>query len=103
MSKRAVWVSRAYVAASSVIIGSQMGGFLLRKWILTAAIMALPTCALAQIQSGVQSKVLSGFNHHQRRPEIVYRLRDPYSSCWRAIVTRDRVIRIWNCQPYPPP
>jgi hypothetical protein len=84
-----------------------MGGFLLRKWILTAVIMALPTCALAQIQSGVQSRVQSGvhngFDYHQRRPEKVYHLRYSYSSCWRALVARHRVIVVWNCQPYPPP
>jgi hypothetical protein len=84
-----------------------MRGFLSRKWILTAAIMALPSCALAQIQSRVQSRVQSGvhngFDYYQSRPEKMYRLHYPYSSCWRAIVTRDRVIRVWNCQPYPPP
>jgi hypothetical protein len=80
-----------------------MGGFLLRKWILAAAIMALPTCALAQVQSGLRSGLLSGFDHRQRLPEKTYPLLYPYSSCWRAAVTRDGVIRVWNCQPVPPP
>lgn len=84
-----------------------MGGFLLRKWILAAAIMALPTCAFAQLQSGVRSGLQSGlrseFDHRQRRPETIHRLRYPYSSCWRAAVLRDGVIRVWSCQPFPPP
>jgi hypothetical protein len=84
-----------------------MGGFPSRKWILTAAIMTLPTCALAQIQSGVQSRVQSGvhngFDHHQTRYEKIYSPRYSYSSCWRAIVARGRVVVVWNCQPYPPP
>jgi hypothetical protein len=33
---------------------------MLREWILAAAILALPTCALAQVQSGVQSGVQGG-------------------------------------------
>jgi hypothetical protein len=92
-----------------------MGGFLLRKWILAAAIMALPTYALAQVQSGVQgglqsgeqsgvrSGVLSGFDHRQSPPEKMHRLGYPYSSCWRATVLTRGVTRVWNCQPYLPP
>jgi hypothetical protein len=83
-----------------------------RKWIVAAAIMALPACALAQVQSGVQSGVRSGviggFDYRQRWPDQSRRgpeQRDqfyPYGSCWRAVVLRGRVIRVWNCQPYPP-
>jgi hypothetical protein len=90
----------------------------LRKWIVAAVIIALPNCAPAQVQSGVQSGVqtgvqsglqsgqqsgvLGGFDHRQRGPEQTPRLYYPYGSCWRAVVTRHRIIRIWNCQPYPP-
>jgi hypothetical protein len=82
---------------------AEMGGVLLRKWIFAAAIMALPTCALAQLQSGLRSGVLSGFDHHQSRPEKLQGPRYPYSSCWRAVVTRGGVTSVWNCQPYAPP
>jgi hypothetical protein len=80
---------------------------MLHKWILAAAIMMLPTAALAQLQSGLQSGVrsgvLSGYDHRQRRPENVHTPRYRYSSCWRATVMRNGVTRVWNCQPYPPP
>jgi hypothetical protein len=71
-----------------------MLGLLLRRWmILTAEIVALPTCSLAQVdsrvdslvRSRVESGVFSGFNHYQRRPEEHHYLRYPSSSCWRAI------------------
>jgi hypothetical protein len=94
----------------------KMGGFLLRKWILTAAIVALPTCSLAQVQSRVdsqvdsrvdsrvhsrvESRVFNGFDDRERRPEEQHHLSYPSSSCWRAIRIRGRVIA-WNCQPYP--
>jgi hypothetical protein len=80
--------------------------FLLRKWVLAAVIMALPTCALAQVQSGLrsglQSGLLSGSDHRQRAPEQMHRLHYSYTPCWRAGVIRKGVTRIWNCQPYPP-
>jgi hypothetical protein len=34
----------------------------LRKWILTAAIVALPSCSLAQIQSRVDSRVTAAYS-----------------------------------------
>jgi hypothetical protein len=55
------------------------------------------------VQSNVQSGVQSGFDHRQTLPEKKPRIHYPYSSCWRAVVTRDGVKRVWNCQPYPPP
>jgi hypothetical protein len=83
-----------------------------RLWIGAAAIMVLPTCALAQVQSGLQSGVRSGvigsFDHRpgssergRSAPAQTYR-HYPYGSCWRAVVIRGRVTRVWNCQPYPP-
>jgi hypothetical protein len=81
---------------------------LLRKWILTAAIVALPTCSLAQVQGRVESGVDSGvqkndfnrFDHHQRRQQQ-HHPRYPSSSCWRATRMPNGVLRAWNCQPYP--
>ncbi|MFY9599078.1 MAG: hypothetical protein WB540_18290 [Pseudolabrys sp.] len=82
------------------------------KWIFAAAILVMPTYALAQVQSGVQSGVQtgvqggvrSGFDHDNSG--IRYgRARAPvpyYSQCWRTTVTRGKRI-VWNCQPYPPP
>ncbi len=91
----------------------------MRKWILTAAIVALPACSLAQIQSRVESRVhsrvdsrvhsrvesgvFSGFDYRQRRAANPYRPGYASSSCWRAIRMPNRVIRAWNCQPYPQP
>jgi hypothetical protein len=53
--------------AGAVDPGALRAFNLLRQWILAAAIMALPTCAIAQVQSGVQgglqSGALSGFDH----------------------------------------
>ena len=88
---------------------------MLRQWSLIVAIAALPTFALAQVQSGVQSGLRSGaplgglqsgvrsgydyrFDYNYQR-----RYRPPaYSNCWRTTVVRGTRI-VWNCQPYPPP
>ena len=112
--KRAVCVCSCVTGRQHRVV-KKMGGSLLRTWIILAAgIIALPTYALAQVQSGVQSGVQSrvqsgvqsgmqsGFDHRQTRPEKTPRMRYPYSSCWRAVVTRDGK-RVWDCQPYPPP
>lgn len=92
-----------------------MGWFLFRKWVLAAVIMALPTYALAQVESGVesnvqsnvqgrvQSNVFSEFARREKWPERTRRLRYSYSTCWQAVVVRKGVVRVWNCQPYPPP
>lgn len=82
---------------------------MLREWIIVAAaIVTLPTDALAQVQSGVRSGVQggvrSGFDHYNSRHRHRHRY-EPipyYSPCWRSTVIRGRTI-VWNCQPYPPP
>ena len=88
---------------------------MLREWIiLAAAILLLPTYALAQVQSGVQSGVRSGVQSGVRSGDHQYGNRKirhrqysgavvNSSSCWRATVVRNGLIRVWNCQPYPPP
>ena len=88
-----------------------------RQWILIVAIVALPTQALAQVQSGVRSGVQSGVRSglqsgvqsglrsgYDYRYDYNYapRYRAPYSNCWRSTVVRGTRV-IWNCQPYPPP
>jgi hypothetical protein len=85
----------------------------LRKWILTAAIVALPTCSLAQVQSRVdsrvdsridsrvESRVFNGFDHRERRAEELHHY--PSSWCWRVIRMPNGVLRALNCQPYPQP
>ena len=103
-------------------MGAKMGGFHLRKWIiLTAAIVALPTCSLAQVQSRVdsrvdsrvhsrvdsrvqsrvESRIFNGFDYRERRTEEQRHVRYPSSSCWRAIRMPNGVLTAWNCQPYP--
>lgn len=87
-----------------------IGGFPLREWILAAAVLVLPTYALAQVQSGVQSGVksgvLSGFDrYHGSDGTRRKHSRGPvagYNSCWQVTTTRG-IRRIWNCQPYGPP
>ncbi|MFZ1948439.1 MAG: hypothetical protein WCA05_00330 [Pseudolabrys sp.] len=87
------------------------GATVFGKWIFAAAILAMPTYALAQVQSGVQSGVQggvqsgvrSGFDHDNSGRDGRARVPVPYySQCWRTTVTRGKRI-IWNCQPYPPP
>jgi hypothetical protein len=79
----------------------------LRKWmILAVAIVALPTCSFAQVQSRVDSRVESrvpnGFGHHQSTPEQQHLPRYAYGRCWRAIRMPNGVLVALNCQPYPP-
>jgi hypothetical protein len=72
------------------------------RWLLAAAIVVLPSSTFAQVRSGVQSGVRSGFDHYNSAEP---RPRGPapyYSSCWRTTVVRGQRI-VWNCQPYPPP
>jgi hypothetical protein len=75
----------------------------LRKWILTATIVTLPSCSLAQVQgrvdSGVQKENYTRFEHRQRRYQHYPRY--PFSSCWRVTRMPNGVLRAWNCQPYP--
>jgi|SRR5690348_9969132 hypothetical protein len=84
------------------------GATVFGKLVLAASILAMPTYALAQVQSGVQSGVQggvrSGLGHYNSgssrghgRGSVGY-----YSPCWRTTVTRGKRI-VWNCQPYPPP
>ena len=75
------------------------------KWmILAIAIVALPTCSFAQVQSRVDSRVESrvphGFGHHQNATEQEHRY--AYSQCWRAIRMSNGGLVVLNCQPYPP-
>jgi hypothetical protein len=79
----------------------------LQKWmILAVAIVALPACSFAQVQSRVdgrmesrvESRIPQGFGHHQSTPEQERRL---YSQCWRVIRMPNGVF-VLNCQPYPP-
>ena len=87
------------------------------QWIFIVAIVALPTHALAQVQSGVRSGVQSGVRSglqsgvqsglrsgYDYRYEYNYapHYRSPYGNCWRSTVVRGNRI-IWNCQPVPPP
>jgi len=69
-----------------------------------AAVVALPTFSLAQIQSRVESlmdsSVFNGFYHRQTRSEEQSYLRYPLSSCWRVSRLPNGVLRAWNCQPY---
>ena len=79
----------------------------LRKWmILTIAIVALPTCSIAQVQSRlesrVESRVFNGFGHRQRPLEQQGQPRFALSQCWRAIRMPNGVLVALNCQPYPP-
>jgi ribosomal protein L37AE/L43A len=84
---------------------------MLRKLTLAATILAVPTFAIAQVQSGVQSGVQggvqsgvrSGFDYRPAANDSPRQRRSPYySSCWRTTVTRG-VRTVWNCQPVPPP
>jgi len=88
---------------------------MLRQWCLIVTIVALPTYALAQVQSGVQSGLRSGAplsgvrsgvrSGYDYRYEYNYQprsYRPAYSNCWRATRVRGKTI-VWNCQPYPPP
>jgi hypothetical protein len=94
-----------------------------RGLILTAAIAALPTCSLAQVQSRVESRVgsrvdshvdsrvrsrvesglFNGFDRRQKHAEEQQHSRYFSSSCWRAIRMPNGVLTAWNCQPYPQP
>jgi hypothetical protein len=91
---------------------------MLRQWCLIVTIAALPTGAIAQVQSGVKGGLrsgapLSGLQSGVRggvRSGYDYRYdynyqpqyRPAYGNCWRTTVVRGTRI-IWNCQPYPPP
>jgi hypothetical protein len=70
---------------------------------VAAAVVALPPCALAQIQSRVESRVdssvFNGFYHRQTRSEEQSYLYPP-SSCWRVSRLPNGVLRAWSCQPY---
>jgi hypothetical protein len=74
------------------------------RWLLAAAMFALPSYTLAQVRGGVQSGVRSGDQrNNETRPTTRPVAPVPsYSPCWRSTVVRDQTI-IWNCQPYPPP
>src|SRR6476469_9513345 len=85
-SDRVPFAGTNRVSATSALYKFAIGGFLIREWILAAPILALPSCALAQVQSGVQSGeqtgvrsgVRSGFDHRytgntvSRAPAPVY-------------------------------
>jgi hypothetical protein len=74
------------------------------KWLLAAAMIALPSYTLAQVRGGVQSGVRGGDQrNNETRPTTRPVAPVPsYSPCWRSTVVRGQTI-IWNCQPYPPP
>ena len=92
---------------------------MMRKWILTIAIIILPTPILAQVYSGVQTGGVgsaypySGYNYPYARYDYPYarydypyansyKSQNNYSNCWRSTAVRG-TRTIWNCQPYPPP
>jgi len=80
---------------------------MLRQWICIVLIVAVPSYALAQVQSGTRSGRQSGISSGQQSgvPSGYYNYPGSgptYSSCWRTTVVRGTRI-VWNCQPYPPP
>jgi hypothetical protein len=76
------------------------GAMIFGRWLLAAAMFALPSYTLAQevaCRAVVEISAIA-----KLAPARVLLHPFPHSPCWRSTVVRGQTI-IWNCQPYPPP
>ena len=74
----------------------------LKAWLLPALIVAMTTPAEAQVMSGLRSGLRSGYDHYQPHAEKIHPPQYYHASCWRVVVIRQEILRVWQCQPYPP-
>ena len=73
----------------------------LKAWLLSALIVVMTTPAAAQVRSGLRSGLRSAYDHYQQHSEKIHPSRYHDAACWRVVLVRKKIVRIWQCQPYP--